>query len=45
MAALGLLSVTAIYLGRFLIARLDKGLITKAAGVLFILMGLSFLVL
>ncbi|NYT01903.1 MAG: TMEM165/GDT1 family protein [Methanosarcinales archaeon] len=45
MAALGLLSVTAVYLGRFLIARLDKRLITKVAGVLFILMGLSFLAL
>lgn len=42
MTALALLSIMAVYLGRFLSGRIDRGLITKIAGFAFILIGLSF---
>jgi putative Ca2+/H+ antiporter (TMEM165/GDT1 family) len=42
MTALTLLSIMAIYLGRFLSGRIERGLITKIAGAAFILIGLSF---
>lgn len=42
MTALTLLSIMAVYLGRFLSDRIDRGLITKIAGAAFILIGLSF---
>lgn len=45
MAALGLLSATAVYLGRFVLERIDKKIISKAAGFVFILMGISFFVI
>lgn len=43
MAALGLLSAMAIYLGQVVLERIDKKIISKVAGVMFILMGISFL--
>jgi Ca2+/H+ antiporter, TMEM165/GDT1 family len=43
MAALLILSVMAIYLGKFLAGRIDRRLITKVAGVVFLLIGLSFM--
>jgi putative Ca2+/H+ antiporter (TMEM165/GDT1 family) len=42
MTALLILSVLAIYLGKFLASRIDRRLITKAAGVVFLLIGISF---
>ncbi|HEX7445500.1 MAG TPA: TMEM165/GDT1 family protein [Methanothrix sp.] len=42
MTALLILSITAIYLGKFLASRIDRRLITKAAGVVFLLIGISF---
>ncbi|OPY46902.1 MAG: hypothetical protein A4E47_00427 [Methanosaeta sp. PtaU1.Bin028] len=45
MMALGLLSAAAIFLGRALLTRLDKRLISRLAGGLFLLMGISFLLL
>jgi putative Ca2+/H+ antiporter (TMEM165/GDT1 family) len=42
MTALTLLSVMAIYLGRFVSDRVDKKVVTKIAGTVFILMGISF---
>ena len=42
MTALLLLSVMAIYLGRLVSNRVDKKVITKIAGIVFILMGISF---
>ncbi|OPY51637.1 MAG: hypothetical protein A4E48_01480 [Methanosaeta sp. PtaU1.Bin060] len=42
MTALALLSIMAVYLGRFLSERIERGLITKVAGAAFILIGLSF---
>lgn len=44
MIALTLLSVMAIYLGKFLLAKLNKKTISIAAGVLFILIGLYTLI-
>jgi len=41
-AALVLLSAMAIYLGKFVSNRVDTKLMTRIAGVLFILMGISF---
>jgi putative Ca2+/H+ antiporter (TMEM165/GDT1 family) len=43
MTALLLLSVMAIWLGRILSARVDRKVITKVAGAVFLLIGLSFL--
>ncbi len=42
MIALTLLSIMAIYLGRFISGRIDRRLITRIAGVVFIIIGLSF---
>jgi len=42
MTALALLSVMAIYLGRFVSNKVDKKVVTKIAGIVFILMGISF---
>lgn len=42
MTALTLLSITAIYLGRFVSNKIDKKVVTKIAGTVFILMGISF---
>lgn len=42
MTALALLSVMAIYLGRFISNKVDKKVVTKIAGTVFILMGISF---
>jgi putative Ca2+/H+ antiporter (TMEM165/GDT1 family) len=44
MAALCLLSAMAIYLGKVVLERIDKKMISKVAGSLFILIGISFLV-
>ncbi|MDD4650948.1 MAG: TMEM165/GDT1 family protein [Methanothrix sp.] len=43
MIALLLLSIMAIFLGKFLSSRIDRRAITKVGGVLFLLIGLSFL--
>ena len=40
--ALALLSVMAIYLGKFVSNKVDKKVLTKIAGTVFILMGISF---
>lgn len=42
MASLTLLSSMAVYLGKFISERIDKRMVSKAAGIVFILMGLSF---
>ncbi len=42
MAALAILSVLAIYLGKFISSRIDRKLITRAAGIVFMLIGMSF---
>jgi Ca2+/H+ antiporter, TMEM165/GDT1 family len=42
MTALAILSVLAIFLGRFISGRIDRKLITRAAGLVFILIGLAF---
>ena len=42
MAALTILSTMAIYLGKFISGRIDRRIITRIAGVLFILIGLTF---
>ena len=42
MTALTLLSIMAIYLGRFISNKVDKKVVTKIAGIVFILMGISF---
>ena len=42
MTALFLLSVVAIYLGKFVSSRIEEKTITKIAGILFILIGMSF---
>ncbi len=42
MTALALLSVIAVYLGRFIAGRIDRRLISKIAGTLFIVIGISF---
>jgi len=44
MTALLILSIMAIYLGKFLASRIDRRLITKAAGVVFLLIGISFVI-
>ncbi len=44
MTALTALSIMAIYLGRFISGRIDKKVITKIAGSVFILIGLSFMI-
>jgi putative Ca2+/H+ antiporter (TMEM165/GDT1 family) len=45
MTALALLSITAIYLGKVISDKVDKKTMTKLAGIIFILMGASFLLL
>lgn len=42
MTALTLVSIMAIYLGRFISGRIDRRLITRIAGIVFIIIGLSF---
>lgn len=42
MIALTLLSIMAIYLGKLVSNKIDKRLMTKIAGIIFILMGISF---
>ncbi len=44
MIALLLLSIMAIFLGKYLSSRIDRRVITKAGGALFLLIGLSFLI-
>ena len=44
MAALLILSIMAVYLGRFLAGKIDRRVITKVAGVVFLLIGLSFII-
>jgi putative Ca2+/H+ antiporter (TMEM165/GDT1 family) len=44
MTALLILSIMAIYLGKFLAGRIDRRLITRIAGVVFLLIGLSFMI-
>lgn len=41
MTALAILSIMAIYLGRYIATRIDRRLMTRIAGMVFILMGLS----
>ena len=43
MIALTTLSIIAIYLGRFISSRIDRKVITKVAGVMFIIIGISFI--
>jgi putative Ca2+/H+ antiporter (TMEM165/GDT1 family) len=43
MIALLVLSVMAIFLGKYLSSRIDRRVITRVAGVVFLLIGLSFL--
>jgi len=43
MAALFILSIMAIYLGKFLANRVDRRLITRVAAAVFVLIGLSLL--
>jgi putative Ca2+/H+ antiporter (TMEM165/GDT1 family) len=43
MIALLLLSIMAIFLGKYLSSRIDRKVITKVGGALFLLIGLSFL--
>lgn len=43
MIALLILSIMAIFLGKFLSSRIDRRAITKVGGLLFLLIGLSFL--
>ena len=42
MTALALLSIAAVYLGRFISNKINRKVLTKIAGTLFILMGISF---
>ncbi len=42
MTALTLLSIMAIYLSRFICCRIDRRLITRIAGIVFIIIGISF---
>ncbi|MCJ7445571.1 MAG: TMEM165/GDT1 family protein [Methanotrichaceae archaeon] len=41
--ALSLLSIMAIYLGKYISGRIDKKVITKIAGIIFIIIGISFI--
>ena len=43
MSALFILSVMAIFLGKYLSSRIDRRVISRVAGVVFLLIGLSFL--
>jgi len=43
MIALLILSIMAIFLGKYLSSRIDRMVITRVAGILFLLIGLSFL--
>ena len=45
MAALGVLSALSIYLGKVLSSKLDRKLVAKIAGAVFVLMGASFILL
>ncbi|MCX5859418.1 MAG: TMEM165/GDT1 family protein [Proteobacteria bacterium] len=42
LAALAVLSVMAVYLGKFIAEKIDKKIISRIAGILFILIGASF---
>lgn len=42
MTALAVLSIMAIYLGRFISSKVDKKVVTKIAGTIFLLMAISF---
>ena len=42
MTALTLLSVMVIHLGKFISSKIEEKTITKIAGILFILIGISF---
>lgn len=42
LAALAILSVMAVYLGKFISDKIDKKIISKIAGILFVLIGASF---
>ena len=42
MTGLALLSILAIYLGKFISGKIDRRLISKIAGALFIVIGISF---
>ncbi len=42
LSALAILSVMAVYLGKFLSEKIDKRIISKIAGVMFIVIGISF---
>jgi len=42
MIALTLLSILTIYLGEFISSKIERKTVTKIAGVLFVLIGLSF---
>jgi len=44
MTALLILSIMAIYLGKLLASRIDRRLITRAAGVVFLMIGISFVI-
>lgn len=44
-AALGLLSIAAVYFGSFLAARINKQLLNNAAGILFIIIGIIILII
>lgn len=43
MIALMILSIMAIYLGKFISGRIDRKVITKVAGAVFIIVGISFI--
>ncbi|MCK5699080.1 MAG: TMEM165/GDT1 family protein, partial [Candidatus Aenigmarchaeota archaeon] len=42
MTALTLLSLMTIYLGKFISGKIDDAKITKIAGILFVVIGISF---
>ena len=42
LTALTVLSIMAIYLGRFISSKVNKKVVTKIAGIVFILIGISF---
>jgi putative Ca2+/H+ antiporter (TMEM165/GDT1 family) len=45
MAALTLLSVAAVYLGKLISGKINRGTLSKVAGIVFILVGLSFFII
>lgn len=44
-AALTILSIMAVYLGKFISEKIDKKKITRSAGIIFLLIGISFFLL